>query len=351
MKFIGKIFLLLIPFIAFAQEQRPLIEVQSIVDTSVITIGDRIVYSIIIDRAEHIRIEKPGEGLNLGMFEIKDYNFHEPEKYDGRIREQFDFNISVFDTGKFVIPAYPVAYFLSDTSRKFHLIEASPIDIYVKSLLSGDEEHELKDIKGPLEIPFNYIFWVSIAATIILALLILYIIYNLWKKRKEQGYLFSPPPPPVPAHVAALKALEELFASDLLERDRLKEYFSRLSDIIRIYIEGRYEISALEETTMEILRDMDRMIPEPEIRRNLLEILSLSDLVKFAKHHPDRETIDQAGKSAVDFVECTRPVYESEKNGQLPDKQDETGVTAEDTDDTGSKLSVNKVDEKIKTED
>ncbi len=304
------LFLLMQVFCLQAQEeQRPLIEVRSQVDTSVITIGDRILYSIIIDREKELRIERPGEGLHLGMFEIKDYDFHDPEEYDGRIREQFDFSISVYDTGRFVIPAFPVAYFPSDTSQKFLLMEASAIEIFVNSVLSAEGENELKDIKPPLEIPFDYWFWISIAAVFLLLVTIGYIGYRLWKKRKEQGYLFSPPPPPIPPHIKALEDLQKLFDSELIEQHQYKEYFIRLSDIMRIYLEGRYEISALEETTMEILRDIEKYIDDKDLKDQLLQILSVSDLVKFAKHHPDKETIDQTNQSCVIFVERTRPIF------------------------------------------
>ena len=93
-------------------QDKGLIEVRAEVDTAVITIGDRITYSIIIDRRENLRIARPGEGLNLGGFEIKSYNFPEAQVADGRITERFDFNISVYDTGKYAIPPFPVAYFL-----------------------------------------------------------------------------------------------------------------------------------------------------------------------------------------------------------------------------------------------
>lgn len=327
-------------------QERPLIEVQALVDTSVITIGDRVLYSIIIDREEDLRIERPGEGLHLGMFEIKDYKFHEPEENDGRIRERFDFRISVYDTGRFVIPPFPVAYFPSDTSQKYLLIEASAIEIFVNSVLSGEGENELKDIKPPLEIPFNYWFWISMAAVALLLAVIVYIGYRLWKKRKEQGYLFSPPPPPVPPHIRAIKELHALFNSDLLEKNQIKEYFIRMSEIVRAYLEGRYEISALEETTMEIIHDVERFIPEEELQGNLLEVLSLSDLVKFAKHQPEEEAIEKSGQLSVDFVERTKPIFDIEDNGK-----NETSETAAEDKINAEPITEDKKLQTIKAED
>lgn len=293
----------------FAQE-KSLIEVKSEVDTSTITIGDRINYSIIIDRDKDLRIMKPGEGLNLGMFEIKDYKFHDPVEEEGRLIEKYDFTISVYDTGKFTIPPFPIAYFPVDTSQQYKIIEASPIDIYVKSVISGDDAKELKDIKFPLSIPFNYFFWISMAAVAILVIVISYLAYLLWKRRKEKGYIFSPPPLPRPAHEVALEALESLYQSSLLEKKQFKEFFSRLSDILRLYLEGRYFFDALEETTNEIVIDAKKHVEETDLLNNLKNILELSDLIKFAKYIPEENEIDTAKDQCLNFVNATKLIYE-----------------------------------------
>lgn len=297
-------------------QENPLIEVDAEVDTALITIGDRINYTIAINRDKNLQIKKPGEGLNLGMFEIKDYEFHEPVERDGRIYEKYEFNISVYDTGKFTIPPFPIAYFPEGTDKEFKIIEAAPIDIYVQSVISGDEARELKDIKFPLNIPFNYTFWISIAVSVILALVIAYLAYLIWKRRKEKGYIFSPPPPPRPAHEVALEALDELYQSNLLEEKRYKEFFSRLSDIIRIYLEGRYFFSALEETTREIMRDAEKQVEQEELLSDLRNILELSDLVKFAKYVPEETEINDVKIQSINFINITKLIYEKVENAE-----------------------------------
>jgi len=295
-----------------AAAQQPLIEVQSKVDTSVITIGDQITYSIIIDRAKDLRIIRPGEGLNLGSFEIKGYHFPKPLEKDGRIIERFDFTISVYDTGSFVIPPYPVAYFPQDSSKKYQIIEAPAIPIRVKSVISGQDAKTLKDIKGPIDIPFNYTFWLSLLSILILLALAAFIAYRMWKKRRQQGYLIKPPEPPRPAHEVAVKELQALFNSDLLANGRVKEFFIRLSDIMRSYLEGRYYIRALEETTAEILRDVRPHIADREQTEMLQHILTLSDLVKFAKYRPAPDEINKVKEQSLAFVQSTRALYEPE---------------------------------------
>ncbi len=299
--------------LTWAQTENPsLIEVKAQVDTATITIGDHILYSIIIDRQKDVRIIEPGQGINLGMFEIKDYKFHEPLKKGDHVIQRYDYVISVYDTGKFTIPPYPLAYFPSDSSTKPAIIEAPAIDIYVKSVLKGEEAPELKDIKPPLDIPFNYRFWGMVAAAVLIFGILLYLAYRLWKRKQEKGYVFTPPPPAPPAHEVALNALQELFSSDLLEREQFKEFFSRLSEIIRAYLEGRYFIAALEETTTEIMQEIQAHLADESLRKQLQEILTTSDLIKFARYIPAKEEIERLKELSVDFVQKTKIIYEAE---------------------------------------
>lgn len=290
--------------------QAQLIEVQSQVDTAEIYIGDRVNYSITIKHDKNLRIEQPGEGLHLGAFEIKEYNFEEPYEENGIITQRYNFTISVFDTGKYTIPPFPVAYF-PDTTQHFKIIEASAIDIYVQSVLSGDEAPQLKDIKPPIDIPFDYVLLYFVLAILLLIIVAAYMGYKAWKKKKEKGYIFSPPARPRPAHEIALTELKELYGSDLLDKKEYKIFYSRLSEILRKYLEGRYFINALEETTFEIMIDIKNHLQEAH-QKMLLKILQQSDLVKFAKYIPDEVTINLNKEDSINFVDQTKIIYVDE---------------------------------------
>ncbi len=291
-------------------QEGALIEVNSSVDTSNITIGDRIHYSITIKHARGLRVERPGEGMNLGQFEIKSYDFPKPQEKDGIVSEKFNFTISVFDTGHFVIPPFPVAYF-PDSSSVYKIIKAGAIDIYVRSLLSGTDSLSLKDVKPPIDIPFDWKFVYSMLAIVLMVLLAAWLGYRAYKQKQEKGYLFVPPPKPRPAHEIALEALDKLFASDLLQKGAYKKFYSDLSDILRGYIEGRYFVPAMEQTTTDILRDMAGHIDEGLLAR-LARILHDADLVKFAKHVPTEERTQEIKTETRAFVEETMLVFEPE---------------------------------------
>jgi hypothetical protein len=291
------------------QEEKPLIEVRSAVDTAQITIGDRITYSLTIDHVKGMRIEQPGPGVNLGQFEIKDYQIADPEEYDNRIRLRYTYVISVFDTGKFTIPPFPVAYFPQDTAKTYKIIEASPIDINVRSVIS-DEKRELKDIKAPVWIPFDYTIIIIIALLVVLLTGGGYLGYRIYRQRKEKGYLFRPPPPPRPAHEIALQELEVLFAKDYLNKGHFKQFYIEISEIIRRYIEGRYFVPALEETSREIMLELEKQEMEAPLKASLTNFLELSDLVKFAKYIPGAEENDKTAGWARYFIEETKIIFE-----------------------------------------
>lgn len=294
-----------------AQEEKPLIEVTSAVDTSRITIGDRITYAITIDHVDTMRVEKPGEGVNLGQFEIKDYKVHDPLRMDGRISQKFEYVISVFDTGAYIIPAFPVAYFPTDSLMDYRLIEASAIAIYVESVIQ-DEERELRDVKAPIEIPYDYLMLISVLASVILIGVLVYLGYRFYRKRKEDGYLIKPHEPARPAHEVALEALEELIGKNLIGKGEIKLFYSEISEIIRRYIEGRYYVPALEETSREILQELQNQDLTDQTSSTIKAFLELSDLAKFAKYFPSEKENTDVVNWAKDFIELTKVVYEEQ---------------------------------------
>lgn len=303
----------LIYSISFAQEQKSLIEINSAVDTSTITIGDRITYSVSIDYDDSLQVEHPGAGVNLGQFEIKDYKIYDPVQEDDRILQKYEYVISVFDTGSYIIPPFPIAYFPKDSVQNYKIIEASAINIYVESIL-GEGEKELKDVKAPINIPFDYFLLVLIGAIIILIALAGFFWYRFYKLKKERGYFIKAPEPKRPAHEIALEALQLLAQKDLVKEGKIKQYYTEISEIIRRYLEDRYFIRALEETSAEILSDIQSQEIEKEYINSLDQLLNLSDLVKFAKHIPGSEENEEIYNKSIEFVENTKIVFLQSEN-------------------------------------
>ncbi len=285
------------------------ISVESKVDKSKILVGDVIHYSVIITHDKEVTLQTSPLAVNLGMFEIQDYNVHDAVETDsGWVREQIDYDISTFDTGEYQIPAVEYRYTIGDDTTSYAL-ETEPINILVESL-NPDEAGDIRDIKAPMQPLANYTLWYLIGGGVLLAVIAAYLIFYIIKKRRTgESILPKRHSPPRPAHVVALEELDKLAQSDFLEKGEVKAYYSRLSDIIRIYIEGRYFIDAMEMTSEEIYENLyQRKIAQDHLS-DLRQILSMSDFVKFAKYIPTRAQQETSINLAVNFVNDTKLIF------------------------------------------
>lgn len=257
-----------------------------------------------ITHQKGVRIVEPGPGVNLGMFEIKDYKIGKPETHGNQVVEKYQYFISVFDTGHFQIPPFPVAFFPADSSQKPQIIRSEPISIYVKSVLTRADA-ELKDIKPPIGIPFNYRTWIFIGGGILILLALVAFGWWYWRQRQKGKPVFRRETIR-PAHEMALEELEQLLASPLQEQKRWKEFFTILSDILRRYVEKRFFVPAMENTTGELLQSLEEVDVSEESLQYLESVLQLADLVKFARYTPAGHEVNAAIQQSRKFIELTR---------------------------------------------
>lgn len=296
--------------------QETLIDVSAAVDKSIITIGDRVTYTLTIDRNKELQIHDPGKGTNLGAFEVKDYKIFEPEIRDDRIVEKFEYTISVYDTGKFVIPPFPVAYLTSDTTSQYQFITAEPLEIYAKSILN-DPNADIMDISPPFFIPPDYLRLALIALGVILLLVLGWLGYRYYRKRQENQPIFKKKVVR-PPHEIALEALAALEGSKLLAEGKEKAFFTELSNITRQYIEGRFFIKAMEETTSEIATSLRENDVQDENLDYARKSLQNCDLVKFAKYLPGEKGATSTVLLTRKFIEQTMLTYESDAGEEAP---------------------------------
>ncbi len=112
-----------------------------------------------------------------------------------------------------------------------------------------------------------------------------------------------------PAEEVALEKLDKIKAEKIWQQGRLKDYYTELTDVVREYIARRFEVSAEEKTSDEILRDIKPLLAEQkELYTRLGDMLRLADLVKFAKWNalPDENEISL--RNAYQFVQETIPI-------------------------------------------
>ena len=147
----------------------------------------------------------------------------------------------------------------------------------------------------------------GLIALIILSLVVWYIVWYVRNKWQGRGREVKPAPK-LPPHVIAIKALDELRNRKLWQNGKHKLYYSTLTEILRLYIEGRWAVGALEMTSDEIISALRDVDIKHDSRSNLISILRTADMVKFAKALPEAEENEQLFNYAYYFVENTKSV-------------------------------------------
>jgi hypothetical protein len=285
-------------------KEESVISVESYVDRATITIGDRILYTLVVTADPEVQLEPLDLGSNLGAFEVKDYKIYDPEKNkDGKVVNRSEYLITTFTTGEYVIPPITINY--TDADSKKRLIESEPLFIVVESVGASEADKEdIRGLKPPIEIKGSY--WIYLFILPILALLAAG--GFLYYRQRSKGLALPEIPQELqrPAWEVALSELDLLRESDLLEKGRIKEYFIVLSDIVRKYMERRYQISALDRTTEEIRQEVKRIKLEQEIAQLMFGLLLFCDLVKFAKYIPSDEEVEKSTDEAYSIVNLTK---------------------------------------------
>jgi hypothetical protein len=285
-------------------KEESVISVESYVDRATITIGDRILYTLVVTTDPEVQLDPLDLGSNLGAFEVKDYKIYDPEKTkDGRMFNKSEYLITTFTTGEYVIPPITINY--TDAEGKKKQIESEPLFIMVESVgASQADKEDIRGLKPPIEIKGSY--WIYLLILPILALLAAGGFFYYRQRSKGLALPEIPQELLKPAWEVAISELDSLRESDLLERKRIKEYFIVLSDIIRKYMERRYQISVLDRTTEEIRQEVKRLKLEQEITQLIFGLLLFCDLVKFAKYTPSVAEVNKSTDEAYSIVNLTK---------------------------------------------
>lgn len=184
-----------------------------------------------------------------------------------------------------------------------------PVNITMESILAqAGDTSDLRPLKGVVGFR-SWWPWLLGLGAVLLALAG----WWLWRRRKRRAAaLRVAAAPAVPPERTAREALDELLASNLLEEGGMKLFYSQLSDIFRRYVEGRFQIPALDRTTAELLPELRRRDELKSILPEIRPFLDSCDLVKFAKYVPDADDVQTDVTRVRQFVDQTSPRARSE---------------------------------------
>ena len=154
--------------------------------------------------------------------------------------------------------------------------------------------NDIHDIKGFVPVPHQWLWlvWLSLGLGLVLGLI------WWWKRRRtatDTG-LTLVLPSPLEIVLAALRQLRQ-------DNPPVEEYYTRLSNIVRQYLENQLQLRAPERTTEEFLYELAQGNRLSDDHKNLLaSFLQEADLVKFARHQPDAADRQRAFRAAERFL-------------------------------------------------
>ncbi len=276
-------------------------------DTTHYLIGDWIPLTLEVTAPIDANVIWPVIDVNIGDIEVLDRTEVDSTSENNFKTLMQELTLTVFDTGYYPIPAF---HFIADedtlsTLAKLVIIQGVEID----SLNAP-----VKDIKTVLgaRVKFKEILpYLLIGLGVLLLVSIL--LYFLLRKKPEP--IIEEEIITIPPHEWAYEALQKLEIEDLWQQGYVKEYYIRLTDILRQYIELRYKQPALESTTDEIMDRLRLVNSDRSLLEQVRSTLVLSDFVKFAKAKPlvhEHESSFEVVKNFVDVTKIEEIVEEKE---------------------------------------
>ena len=286
-----------------------LIRVQSLVSADSLMIGEQITYTLKVDADSELEFMLPQITDTLSSrLEVLSLLSSDTIVSGDRTVVDFNYLITSFESGSQIVPTQEVIYRWAgevDTARSMPLI----INVYDPVV---DTTQQIKPIKPPINTPLSFkelLPWLAggLGALLIVGTIVWLVLRYLRRKKDPEKYSQKPLEP---AHVVAFRELDKLKQEKIWVKGEVKQYYSRLTEITRIYIERQYDIPAMESTTEEILQAFRRANPEDQLLDDILkELLELADLVKFAREDPLPVDNQTNLNNAYIFVQKTYPLF------------------------------------------
>jgi len=248
--------LFLTVFWLFAGVAGAQVSVTASLSRDTILIGDQLDLTLRVVQPAGLQVHLPvfADSVSHGLEVVGRARTDTVRRKDGRLEITRTWRVTSFDTSGLVL-VDPVEVSWEKDSLKARL-ETKPLQLVVKTLPTQSDKGP-KDIKEPYKVPLTLkeiLLWVLLA---VVAGILIWQGIRYWKRRKAGEKLPEIRKKPAePAHVFALRELNVLKDARLWQQGRVKAYYTRLTDILRTYLEYRYGIHALEQTTSETLESL-----------------------------------------------------------------------------------------------
>lgn len=284
------------------------VTVKASIDSTNILIGDQIKLILEIEKPKNMDVQFPLIPDTLGAgIEVVQRLPVDTLKLENKEREKLSqsYFITSFDSGVHQIPSF---FFKLKFDRMLDSVATKALAFQVFTM-------KIDTTKGPVDIKPPYSAPVSlkevtpyILGIILIAAILFFIFYYIKWKKKNVPLFRKPEKPLEPAHIIALRELDRIKAQKLWQSEKIKQYYSEVSDTVRTYIENRFDIQAMEQTSAEtigVFKQSKELIDGTSLDQ-IQHILSLADLVKFAKYKPLPDDNNLTLMNAYFFVNQTK---------------------------------------------
>lgn len=289
------------------------VTVEATIDSLQILIGEqaRIKLQVALDANQHLILPTYIDTLVRGI-EVIETAVPDTQYLNNRQRMTItqEYTVTSFDSALYYLPPMPV-----EVGGKKYQSNALALKVYSMPVDTLHPEHFFGQ-KAVMKAPFAWKDWYGLIACSFLALPLLGILIYLIIRLRDNKPIIRKVKvePKLPPHQQAMQEMERIKTERSWQRGGPKQYYTELTDTIRIYIKDRFGFNALEMTSSEI---MDRLakIEEQIDLSELKELFFTADLVKFAKHTPQTHENDANLTNAVEFVDKTK---QAESEHQKP---------------------------------
>ena len=261
-------------------------QLKTYLDSTSIKIGEELFYSIETEIDSTTLVLFP-EGQTFQPMEMIESYPTDTISSDIRLKLIKKYGLTQFDSGTYTIPQQKIL--IGDKT-----LFSDSIKINVGAVAVDTTKQKMYEIKPIINVQKQSSFWGKFWwIVVVLALTAGGIIYwGVFRKRilTEEEKIAALPP-----YKQAKLALEKLDEQTYFEYQKVKEFYSELTFILRKYLNEKVYDQSLESTTEElivrlnILKDAKEILIHKETIENIQGTLERADLVKFAKSKPDFE--------------------------------------------------------------
>ncbi len=269
-------------------------------------LSDLVKLEIEVGAEAEVVIRPPDFGGAVGDFLVRDYVERAPKKSlerDKPNRRVFHYQLEPVHTGVHLIRSVAIEFIdnreNSEQKGQSTWIESDPIEVNITSEL-GDQVPSLANLEPmvPPKTIDDPMRWWWFAAALLLVVAVGAIFLN--RRRRVHNVMAYQPTAEEIAHLQ----LESLLAEDLPSRGMFKDFYLRLTGIVRIYIEGVTGLRAPEQTTEEFLQEMrSQQVFAAVQSQRLKDFLEAADLVKYAGQQPDSTEVETSIVRAKEFID------------------------------------------------